>query len=445
MAEHDGISCQGWRWPCSSLCGGEANAQMAHEHHDAPKASCDSAEQSCASTASAAFAPDGTLWLDMGGRRARIVARCGDLAKSFGPAVTLPKEKLPLDDGPDARPKIAAGRDGSSSSPSPRATRNTTGTRSSRSEDGGKTFSAPMPITTNSPSQRFETAAIERRPGLRGLDRQARAAAAKAANKPYAGAALAYAWEEDAGGRCPTQASRKTTPANAAALPCPSQVQANRSSSSATFRRRHPRPRGDHLLRSLHSGSTPSHLRRRRRARCVSASRAEPRHRTGGTYHVTWFALGSKRKGLYYARSKMARATFSAPMPLGDAARQNSRPYVLAGPDAVSSPTKRSTANTRPSKYELARLRRILERASSWPPPRRTDSRLSSALVGWKAALFVVAYAQGGVPADPARGKAMIRFFGPLRACRDARGDSDGRPLPARTRPKSSVKGAGRT
>ena len=55
-----------------------------------------------------------------------------------------------------------------------------------------------------------------------------------------------------------------------------------------------------------------------------------------GTYHATWLALGTKRKGLYYARSVDGGATFSSPMPLGDAAQQNSRPYVLAGPDGVT-------------------------------------------------------------------------------------------------------------
>ena len=173
---------------------------MAHEHHGAPKASCDSPELSCATKASAAFAPDGTLWLTWAAGGRVSVARSSDLAKSFGSAVTLPKTELPLDDGPDARPKIAAGRDGKLIV--------TFATRDdkynghafiARSEDGGKSFSAPMPITTNSPSQRFETAAIDEdgRAFLAWIDKRD-AAAAKAANKPYAGAALAYAWEGDA-------------------------------------------------------------------------------------------------------------------------------------------------------------------------------------------------------------------------------------------------------
>ena len=44
------------------VAGGEAGAHS-QEHHTAPKASCDSPELHCATKASAAFAPDGTLWL----------------------------------------------------------------------------------------------------------------------------------------------------------------------------------------------------------------------------------------------------------------------------------------------------------------------------------------------------------------------------------------------
>ena len=124
--------------------------------------------------------------------------------------MTLPKTELPLDDGPDARPKIAAGRDGKLIV--------TFATRDdkynghafiARSEDGGKSFSAPMPITTNSPSQRFETATIDEdgRAFLAWIDKRD-AAAAKAANKPYAGAALAYAWEDGAGGSLPDAENR---------------------------------------------------------------------------------------------------------------------------------------------------------------------------------------------------------------------------------------------
>jgi hypothetical protein len=175
------------------VAGGEVRAEMAHEHHGAPRASCDSPELRCATKASAAFAPDGTLWLTWAAGGRVSVAKSSDLANSFVSVVTLPKTDLPLDDGPDARPKIAVGRDGKLIV--------TFATRDdqynghafiARSDDGGESFSAPMPITTNSPSQRFETATIDEdgRAFLAWIDKRA-AVAAKAANKPYAGAALA--------------------------------------------------------------------------------------------------------------------------------------------------------------------------------------------------------------------------------------------------------------
>ena len=54
-----------------------------------------------------------------------------------------------------------------------------------------------------------------------------------------------------------------------------------------------------------------------------------------GSYHVTWFALGNKLRGLYYARSTDAGVSFSTPMPLGDGTKQVSRPYVLAAGETV--------------------------------------------------------------------------------------------------------------
>ena len=75
----------------------------------------------------------------------------------------LPATKLPIDNGPDARPKIVTGADG-------RVVVAFT-TRDDkynghafivRSADGGKTFSDPRPITEGSPSQRFEAVGINK-------------------------------------------------------------------------------------------------------------------------------------------------------------------------------------------------------------------------------------------------------------------------------------------
>src|SRR5207244_2767283 len=70
----------------------------------------------------------------------------------------------------------------------------------SRSVDGGATFSRPQPITEDATSQRFETLALDPAGSLFAawIDKR-NATPAKAAGKPYAGAALAYTWSSDGG------------------------------------------------------------------------------------------------------------------------------------------------------------------------------------------------------------------------------------------------------
>ncbi|MEI9902164.1 MAG: hypothetical protein WDN31_21075 [Hyphomicrobium sp.] len=148
----------------------------------------------------------------------------------------LPASELPIDSGPDARPKIVVGKDG--------ALIVTFATRDdkynghgfiTRSVDDGATFSAPEPITQGSPSQRFETAAVDAdgHVFVAWLDKR-NGSAARARGEAYAGAALAFAWDKGGPARCRRRSSPATTPANAAASPSPSRLRAGRSSPSAT-------------------------------------------------------------------------------------------------------------------------------------------------------------------------------------------------------------------
>ena len=126
-----------------------ARAHEGHMHHHPQPTACQTTALACASVATPAFDRDGKFWLMWvaGGRVS--VASSADLGKTFSKPVTLPKTKLPLDDGPDARPKIAFG-------PQARAVLAFT-TRDdkynghafiARSSDGGQTFSEPQPMTT---------------------------------------------------------------------------------------------------------------------------------------------------------------------------------------------------------------------------------------------------------------------------------------------------------
>jgi hypothetical protein len=318
--------------------GGEAGAEMRHEH-GAPAASCDGTEIGCATKASASFAPDGTLWLVwMAGGRVSV-GKSYDLAKSIVPVATLPKTELPLDDGPDARPKIAAGPAGKLIV--------TFATRDdqynghafvARSSDGGTSFSEPAPITANSPSQRFETAAIDKdgRAFFAWIDKRD-AAAAKAANKPYAGAALAYAWEDGKGGSLPDAKIAQDNTCECCRIAVSF---AGPGKPAILFRNIFPGSVRDHAVVTFSDPSTPGTLDRVSDDDAVldGCPHQGPSLSVGpdGAYHAAWLALGNKRKGLYYARSLNGGKTFSSPMPLGDAARQNSRPAVLATGDSVT-------------------------------------------------------------------------------------------------------------
>jgi hypothetical protein len=302
-------------------------------------ASCAGTEIACATKASATFAPDGTLWLAwMAGGRVSV-AKSNDLARSLVNVVTLPETELPLDDGPDARPKIVAGPGGKIIVTF--ATRDESYNGHAflaRSDDGGRSFSAPIPITTDSPSQRFETAVIDKdgRAFFAWIDKRD-AAAAKSAGTAYAGAALAYAWDDESG---KTLSDASMAQDNTCEC-CRIDVSfAGPGRPAILFRNIFSGGVRDHAVITLADPETPGTLHR------VSDDDAVldacPHHGPAlsigpdGTYHATWLALGKKRTGLYYARSVDGGANFSSPMPLGDTSRQNSRPAVLAKGDLVT-------------------------------------------------------------------------------------------------------------
>src|SRR6266496_1014606 len=87
-----------------------AYAQMSHNH--VSEAACDEPTLRCASKVTPAFAPDGTLWLAWMAGGQVSVASSNDGGQRFSTPVAVTKERLNLDWGPDARPKIVVDRDG---------------------------------------------------------------------------------------------------------------------------------------------------------------------------------------------------------------------------------------------------------------------------------------------------------------------------------------------
>jgi len=314
------------------LIAGPAAAQHQHQHGK-PGASPE------AFTATPAFGPDGTLWLVRAMADKIVVVRSTDLGKTFSDPVAVTPEPMNLDWGPDARARIVVDpKGGLVVTFAIFQDRNFNGRAFfSRSRDNGASFSKPQPITADTTSQRFETAAVDPATGrvfAVWLDKR-NVAKARAAGKPYPGAALAYAWEDGSAGFGPTSIALDNT-----CECCRLGVAfAGPGKPAVVFRNIFPGSVRDHGVVTFKDEKTPGPARR------VSADdwkiEACPHHGPSiailpdGSYHVAWFTDGSARKGLFYARADNGDTPFGAPRALSTPRRQPARPYLLANGTAL--------------------------------------------------------------------------------------------------------------
>jgi len=319
------------------LATGAARAQMGH--HQATGGTCGDATLACASAATPAFAPDGSLWLAWAAGGRVSVAHSTDLGHSFSPAVAVDAAPEHLDTGPDSRPAIVVAHDGVIVVAYAifKDAHYNGEVFFTRSRDGGRSFAPPAPITASTASQRFAALAFDPEGALFAawLDKRD-VAPARAAGKVYPGAALAYAWSHDKGGRfAPARIAADDTCECcriAVAFAGPGRpVVLFRNIFGGTVR--------DHGVITFRNSDTPGPLYR------VSVDDwkidACPHHGPSlaigadGTYHAAWFTEGRVRQGLFYARSTDKGRTFSTPRAIGDPTQQLSRPYVLAVPGAI--------------------------------------------------------------------------------------------------------------
>jgi hypothetical protein len=310
-----------------------ALAQMSHQH--ASEAACEETVLRCASKVTPTFGPDGTLWLAWMAGGQVSVASSKDGGKSFSAPVAVSKERLNLDWGPDARPKIAVDRNGgivlAFSIFRDKAFNGQV--LYTRSTDGGQSFAPPRPITPNNESQRFEALALDADGSLFAawLDKRNRVPAQQSGRK-YDGAGLFFASSNDGG---TTFSEARLAADNTCeccrlglAFACPGRP-------VVVFRNIFEGGVRDHAVVTFADPSTPGEVRR------VSEDdwqiNACPHHGPSlsisptGTYHVGWYTNGKARKGLYYARSVDGGKTFSKPVAVGQANRNPTRPYVMAG------------------------------------------------------------------------------------------------------------------
>jgi hypothetical protein len=314
-----------------------ATAQQ-HQHHASGDTVCATTALACATAATATIAPDGTpggtLFLTWAASGHVLVARSTDLGHSFEPAVAVTTQPAKLDNGPDSRPQIVVDPAGTITVAYAlfRDKAWNGEVFFSRSQDQGRSFSPPQPITAGSTSERFQALALDPngRVFAAWIDKR-NAARAKERGEKYAGAALAFAWS-DGDGFTPTRIAQDNT-----CECCRLGIAfAGPSRPVVLFRNVFPGSERDHAVIAFSDAQTPGPVQR------VSddawAVDACPHHGPSlaigqdGAIHAAWFTQGKVRQGLFYARSGADGAGFSAPLPIGDPDRQPTRPSLLAAP-----------------------------------------------------------------------------------------------------------------
>jgi hypothetical protein len=315
-----------------------AYGQMNHQH--ASEAACDEVTLRCASKVTPAFSPDGTLWLAWMAGGKVSVASSKDAGHSFSTPVLVTKERLNLDWGPDARPKIVVDRNGGIA-----VAFSTFRDKAfngqvlyTRSTDGGRSFAELRPITASNESQRFEALALDADGTVFAawLDKRNRVPALQRGQK-YDGAGLFFASSNDGGA---TYSEAHLLADNTCECCRLGLAFAGPGRPVVVFRNIFEDSVRDHAIVTFADPTTPGEVYR------VSHDdwqiNACPHHgpslsiSAGGTYHMTWYTNGKARKGLFYARSQDGGRTFSNPLPVGRPDRSPSRPYVMAGPHGTA-------------------------------------------------------------------------------------------------------------
>ncbi|MGX1354698.1 hypothetical protein AB7M49_008323 [Bradyrhizobium elkanii] len=314
-----------------------AVAQMSHQH--ASEAACEETALRCATKVTPAFRRDGTLWLAWMAGGQISVASSKDQGKSFSTPVQVTRERLNLDWGPDARPKLAIDANGNIAVAfSIFRDQNFNGqVLTTRSTDGGRSFDAPKAITTNNESQRFEAIGFDPAGAVFAawLDKRNRVPAQQRGQK-YDGAGLFFASSEDGGA---TYSDARLVADNTCECCRLALAFDGAGHPVVVFRNIFEGGVRDHAIVTFSNLATPGEIHRVSRDDWQIA--ACPHHGPSltispeGTYHVTWYTNGKARKGLFYARSRDGGKTFSDPLPVGQPNRSPSRPQIIAGPQGL--------------------------------------------------------------------------------------------------------------
>lgn len=280
------------------------------------------------------FDAHGTFWLAAVKDGHVTLARSDDKGRTYGAPVKVNAQPELIAAEGENRPKVAVDAERNVFVSWTRLTEEAPFSghiRFSRSNDGGKSFAAPVTVNDNLEpiSHRFEALGVNARGEiwLAWLDKRD-ASMARQQGKPYSGAAVYYAVSRDGG-----RSFENNLRAAGHSCECCRVAMAMDGDGVPVILWRHVYAGNvrDHAILRL-DGKSPV-LR-------VSADNwaidACPHHGPAlsigadNTWHVVWFTNAAQRQGLFYAYSRDAGRTFSAPMGFGDYDAQAGHAHVLS-------------------------------------------------------------------------------------------------------------------
>lgn len=290
----------------------------------------------------AVFDEQGALWLAQVKDGHVLVSQSADQGKTFSDPVKVNAQPEAISASGETRPKIRVAASGNlyvswtQSLEVPFAGN----IRFSRSLDGGTTFSQPVTVNDNLDpvTHRFEAMEINRKGQifLAWLDKRD-AASARSRGEPFSGISVFAAMSDDGG-----KSFHPNVKVADHTCECCRVAMAIDSSDTPVVVWRHIFGKNvrDHGMARLY----PALLSGKEQAAADAIRRitsdnweveACPHHGpalsiAGQVMHMTWFNQGSVRSGLFYAHSADGGKTFSAPLALGDPARQPGHADVLA-------------------------------------------------------------------------------------------------------------------
>jgi hypothetical protein len=378
MAQEAGAS----KTPSVASAATEATARSGMKH---PAPPCADIKPDCALTVSPTFDRKGRLLVVFSNGKSVHVAVSTDGARSFSPPVTLAAiGDGTIDSHGDARPKIVALNDGGLiASYTTRPDKQMIGTIfTTRSTDGGKSFSAPQAMLSEG-GQRFEAFAVSPKGRIyAGWLDKTHALKAKAEGREFAGSGVAFATSDDGG----VTFRGKSILMDHACECCKMSAAINRDG-LAVFAWRQVFEDGarDHYAARLSAdGATLSGGRVSDDNWVINAcphqgpSIAIDR---AGVWHLAWFTKGKNRQGLFYAQSRDDGKSFSAPEKIGDDSRAPAFAALIATKDRLYRVWKEFDGATTTVPMQMSR-----DGGKSWSAPRvmasAADAADSPQLVG---------------------------------------------------------------